>query len=614
MECPRLDCEDPISIVIALEKTEAMLGDMHKALSEFNKMSLKHWLGLVDNTKTTAQSLQKAILAQGLHRFLNDLGSTLLNIASISSNVDEYVKDPKKLGSKKFRDVVDNVDALYESLKDAEDYLATMEKTAGREGHTPIGDLTPNILGLREEINNYKSHVSDTKTVIEEAYKNNQDWRKTLRSSKARAALGQIAGRVLKIHSEEKFKEREKRVKSMLDGIKSTDKVAAKAAYNLSIVQYRRYKIQDALETVEQARAAMYACAKKTKCELKIDDTDTSIRKFNFTLNDKDTYREAMVHLLGELDIMRQQLSQPLPNLVECEKPKEKLVGQERCIRIFSEVPSAPSEKFKRNVDKRFFIPPPHSYDKIPYHVTKPVLTSVTREKNEKAVLAGNCEGTDSFRVDSILFVRIVTSSGVVNQFFLGVANRVLYKNKELKNLQRGFTQKPFDLTRYIPAGSETKISIYALDYGATGYVSDLFLVFKNDYFILRVTTLTAAEPNEAKMDASLQVYAAINGDLTTKLEMDTKADDYELGDKNTFDLEFEYPLEKIKYVLLDVEGHDEWLMKSISFKFIKGDKVSPPVTFNKPIWFSADEDDMGEYGAIKSKKFYVPQMEIEKN
>ncbi|MBA7715605.1 hypothetical protein ES703_124657 [subsurface metagenome] len=216
---------------------------------------------------------------------------------------------------------------------------------------------------------------------------------------------------------------------------------------------------------------------------------------------------------------MRQQLSQPLPELAQCEKPKEKLVGQERCMRIFSNVPSTPSKEFSKNVvDDRFFIPPPHPYDTIPYHITKPVFTSVIRGENEKVILAGNCQGTASFKVDNIIFVRIVTSSGVINQFFLGESNRVLYKDKELENLQPGFSQKPFDLTRFIPAGTETKISIYAMDFGLVGYVSDLFLVFKNDYFILRVTTLTAAKPPEAKMDAGLQVYAAINGDLTHEL------------------------------------------------------------------------------------------------
>jgi hypothetical protein len=151
----------------------------------------------------------------------------------------------------------------------------------------------------------------------------------------------------------------------------------------------------------------------------------------------------------------------------------------EKSIRIFSEVPTVASDSFKNNVDSRFYILPHHQFDKIPYYVAPPFSTSISRGSNETIIIAGDKAGTKDWRVDNFLFVEILYPKKQ-KRFYLGESHPVQYQGKTIKCLAGGFSQKPLDLTAYIPVNIQAKINIYALDYGGLGGVSDLFLVFKN--------------------------------------------------------------------------------------------------------------------------------------
>jgi hypothetical protein len=122
----------------------------------------------------------------------------------------------------------------------------------------------------------------------------------------------------------------------------------------------------------------------------------------------------------------------------------------------------------------------------------------------------------------------------------------------------------------------------------------------------LRVITKTASNPPEADMDGGLQAYVAINGDLANKQELDTEKNDFEPGQTDTFNLKFKYPIKDIKFILLDVEGTDEWLCESIAFQFIKGEKKSRIYKYDENIWFSEEFKDKIKYHAIKAKEYKV--------
>ena len=151
-----------------------------------------------------------------------------------------------------------------------------------------------------------------------------------------------------------------------------------------------------------------------------------------------------------------------------------------KTLRIFSNVASSPSERFKKNTDERFYIPPPHPFDRIPYHVHKPFSANVIRKPDERIILSGNTQGTGSWAVDNFLFIEVATEKDT-KRFYVGGVRQVQYEGKTIPSLGRsGFNHGPFDLTHYIPADMNVRIAIYAMDFGGAGYVSELFMLFKS--------------------------------------------------------------------------------------------------------------------------------------
>ncbi|MEE8370769.1 MAG: hypothetical protein V3R73_01390 [Sphingomonadales bacterium] len=151
-----------------------------------------------------------------------------------------------------------------------------------------------------------------------------------------------------------------------------------------------------------------------------------------------------------------------------------------RSIQVFAAVPSQSSDAFKGNTAAEFRIPPPHGWDTTPYHVQTPFRTALRRRAGEKIILAGSPDGSAGWHIDNFVFVGIAVG-GQADNFYLGTVSSVEYRGRILRSMGGGFGQAPFDLTPFIPPGVPATITIYALDYGGIGYVSDLFIVTKSD-------------------------------------------------------------------------------------------------------------------------------------
>lgn len=126
----------------------------------------------------------------------------------------------------------------------------------------------------------------------------------------------------------------------------------------------------------------------------------------------------------------------------------------------------------------------------------------------------------------------------------------------------------------------------------------------QDNKFVLRVVTFTH-NSEEADMDENLHVYLCLNGE-GQKLELDTPKDDFEPGAMDVFDLDFDYPLAKIKYILLTATGDDEWLCDHMSFQFFQDSKKSRVYRFDGPGWISGDAGDMQRLGAVAMKRFPI--------
>lgn len=130
--------------------------------------------------------------------------------------------------------------------------------------------------------------------------------------------------------------------------------------------------------------------------------------------------------------------------------------------------------------------------------------------------------------------------------------------------------------------------------------------VIENNPFTLRVITKTG--PTEDAYTDSTSLYVSINGEKAHRKELDNPhpVDDFESGATDSFDREFNYPLDKIESIHLEADGSDAWHCTGIIFQFIKGDKKSEVYVFELDQWFSTEERDRVEDDAVATKIFPV--------
>jgi hypothetical protein len=336
MECPELDCEHARIIRDNLADAKSYLEFLIRWLQKANDAHMAHFQSLVEMGKITGENLARTQTALAWQKFLHDMGSNLLDIASVADFVKGFMEGPEMARGidewKKMDDdltvnrVLGQIDSFYEALKDFESGMDNISgNLAGGEGTgTPLGDATPeSLLGMSQgDINNHKSTLSDIKNTIEEAVKNGKDWRKTLRNGGA-AAIGQIAGRYLKAYNEKLMKERQQRIDSLVNDLAASDVAQSQSYRNLQKVQNRRFKAEDTLKAVEEAIEALSACMSKADCPLE------SVARKGFDVSDRlndfvqvgpggeqvESWGWALEVFNRMLNEVRPRLSPPYPDL-----------------------------------------------------------------------------------------------------------------------------------------------------------------------------------------------------------------------------------------------------------------------------------------------------------
>lgn len=277
LECPELDCASAQALLQAVVDAETHLRAMHTFLERANADHMAHFESLVNEGRISNENLGRAIWALGLQQFLHNMGSMLLDLASVSGAVQEVLEDPSKLKPENVGQFLENLDKLYETLKDAESFVTTEANSLlGDAGKVEgvVNPALPALTGAPDAINNYKSDVSDAigtfKEIVEQAggLGNLKDARKAADALKEAfkkpngpaAALGQVVGRHLKAWSEDVMKAREQHIAEITANLGATDLVQAGSYQALQRVQNRRFAAEDALKALNEARAALEAC------------------------------------------------------------------------------------------------------------------------------------------------------------------------------------------------------------------------------------------------------------------------------------------------------------------------------------------------------------------
>jgi len=324
-KCPDLDCGRALAAMQALADLEANLEAMIPNLQMANDDAMAHFKSLAEQGILNSDQMARTIWAIGVHKYLHDLGSTLLDVASVAATINDFVTEPDKI--KDPREFINKVDALYEGLKDLESAANTLSSSlAGKKIEGPLGNLTPRAFGLEPDLlNDHKSTLSDALSIARELQESGNLKDALKKPAGPLAAVGQIAGRYAKRYSAGVLAEREKALEELTRDLNASDRTQASSYVQLRQISDRRFAAEDALAAVKAARQAMNGCLAKAGCVGTI--TRPVIPSFSSSGAGitKANYGKALDHFNSVLPTLAARL-QPQPMLydkVPCDPPTE---------------------------------------------------------------------------------------------------------------------------------------------------------------------------------------------------------------------------------------------------------------------------------------------------
>lgn len=254
LECPEvITCEIAQQLLQSLNDAQFFLERLKEWTEKARQVHFDHFANLANQENISDENAANAQLAIGLHQFLHDFGSSLLDVASVIGSARDFAKDAASgdLGDMSPADFLEQLDSAYEGLKDLESGMDTLSSSiSGGDGTgTPLGDATTEILGT--DINNVKSYVSDAKSVLIEGIEEGKiDW----------AAIGQSLGRFAKGISEQELNARQQRYLELQAGQDAEALARARAWLDYQVANARKWKAEDAYNAVTATLESITPC------------------------------------------------------------------------------------------------------------------------------------------------------------------------------------------------------------------------------------------------------------------------------------------------------------------------------------------------------------------
>jgi hypothetical protein len=222
------------------------------------------------------QDVQRAAEVQlllGAQTWVHDVASTMLDLASLSGNVLALQENPKLLQAKSYAEMAEVLDGLYEGLKDFESARASLRSALeGRDVPKPLAELTPDTWFMSgEQLNDFKSSVSDLKSFADAVFQQGGDWRKALKGGPGAAAIGQIVGRFAKAYLETNMAERQRHIETLLGNVTAADKVQGAVFDEMQRIRARRDQAEDAYNALNKLVVIGSGGTPMTSCLLKLD-------------------------------------------------------------------------------------------------------------------------------------------------------------------------------------------------------------------------------------------------------------------------------------------------------------------------------------------------------
>jgi len=247
-DCPEMDCATAQQLHVRLRDARIVMRYATYWLRRASDAQMKHLTSVAGETELATDRAAKVQEILAYQQWVHGIASGLLEVASIGGNIESIATDPKLLQGKSYAEMANLLDSFYEGMKDAESLNNRLNVARhDRDFPKPIADMMPALGNLTsDDMNDLKSTLSDTKSLMEAANKHGKDWRKVLKEGKGAAAIGQIVGRYLKAYGDSQIAERKRVVDGLLNDILAQDVVQSQSFKDLQRMQARRNKAEDA--------------------------------------------------------------------------------------------------------------------------------------------------------------------------------------------------------------------------------------------------------------------------------------------------------------------------------------------------------------------------------
>lgn len=151
--------------------------------------------------------------------------------------------------------------------------------------------------------------------------------------------------------------------------------------------------------------------------------------------------------------------------------------GQSGSIKLFGAVGRQNSANFKANrfPDVRVNT---KQWDAIPYHLNKPASFRITVPYGRKVLLSSRSDRAANIYIDN--FLLFIVSDGRNNTVFsVGSVDSLSYRGQSVTRTRPIAQNISPEITNYFPVGTEVSVTVYALDYGGVGGMSDVYLLLR---------------------------------------------------------------------------------------------------------------------------------------
>lgn len=245
-DCPNFDCDESERIYRDLVDARKYMQYMHFWLSLSAEAKMEHFTNLVDQAVITTERAAKIQDIIALQEYIVNGSGAWLDIRSAAGSLKD-LSNNKTLANMSRLEFIDNIDTFMEGIKD----FSSLNNTLKNSWIEEIDDR-PKMFSLgNEELDNYKSTLSDIKSIVQEAYKTGKNWRNSFKSN-GRAGMLAIVGRIAKSYADAEIKERRELVESLKNEVTSIQLVQSNVIQDLFKAGERRDLAKDAFKALDK--------------------------------------------------------------------------------------------------------------------------------------------------------------------------------------------------------------------------------------------------------------------------------------------------------------------------------------------------------------------------